>query len=111
EDPPGREEVLLVAWSSLLQAQEVGEPGFDEPPFIHVGHVFEHGRMDLRPRRARLLVLENAGPPTNHLGQRPEGDALAVRKATPPVPPRIVDQTVDVLLELPREARFADPRE
>src|SRR5438128_5727889 len=37
------------------------------PIFIHVGHVFEHGRMDLRPRRARLLVLENAGPPTNHL--------------------------------------------
>ena len=60
-------------------------------------------------RRALLgLVLRDPRPHPHHLGQRPEGDALAVGEAAAAVPPDDVGEAVDVLLELPREPRLAD---
>ena len=53
-------------------------------------------------RRARVLVLEDLRAPAHHLGQRPEGDALAVGEAAAAMPPDVRGDAVDVLLELPR---------
>ena len=57
-----------------------------------------------RPRGRRLLLLGDAGAHPHHLGERPEGDALAVGDAAAAVPPDVVDEAVDVLQELPRRA-------
>ena len=57
-----------------------------------------------------VVGLEQAAPAADHLAQRPEGDALAVRGRAAVVPPDGLDEPVDVLQELPREAALADAR-
>ena len=57
----------------------------------------------------RLLVLEDPGPSADHLAERPERDALAVREAPSLVPPDVGDQPVDVFLQLPDQPRLPDP--
>ena len=44
----------------------------------------------------------------DHLAERPERDALAVRGRAALVPPDVLDDAVDVLQELPGEAALAD---
>src|SRR5689334_25438599 len=65
----------------------------------------------LRQGGVARLLLADACAHAHHLGKRPVGDALAVGEAAAAVPPDLVDQAVDVLLELPRETRLADPRD
>ena len=48
------------------------------------------------------------GPHADHLGERPEGDALAVGEAAAAVPPDVVLEAVHVLEVLPAEPRLAD---
>ena len=60
--------------------------------------------------RAALVSSSSTipGAAANHLGERPERDAVAVGETAPGVPPDVAGEPVDVLLELPREARLAD---
>ena len=60
-------------------------------------------------RGRRVLVLADAAAHPDHVRERPVRDALAVGKAAPTVPPDRVDDPVEVLVELPRQARLADP--
>ena len=46
----------------------------------------------------------------DHLGERPEGEALAVRGRSSVVPGDLLDDAVDVLLELPGDPALADAR-
>ena len=57
---------------------------------------------------ASSSVSAQAGPPADHLAERPEGDALAVGRRAAAVPVDVLDEAVDVLLELPGEAALAD---
>ena len=111
EDPPGREEVLLVAGGPSSRPEQVGEARLDPAPLLRVGHVHLDRRAQLRARRARLLVLDDAAAHPHHLRQRPVRDALAVGEAAAAMPEDVVGEPVDVLLELPRETRLADPRD
>ena len=62
-------------------------------------------------RRGGLLVLRDPAPHPDHVRQRPIGHSLAVGQTASPVPVHLVDDPVEVLVELPREARLADPRD
>ena len=108
EEPPRREEVLLVAGGGLLEADEMGEPRLDPLALVGVRDVALHGRVELGGDRGRLFALEDLGSAANHLRQGPVGDALAVGKATSPVPEEEVGEPVHVLVELPRQAALAD---
>ena len=59
-------------------------------------------------RRRLVVVLGQPGAPADHLAERPEGDALAVRRRPTPMPVDVLDDAVDVLLELPGEPALAD---
>ena len=57
----------------------------------------------------RVVVLAQARPPANHLGERPEGAPAAVGGGAAGVPVDGLDDAVEVLLQLPGEPRLADP--
>ena len=109
EDARGREEVLLIPDHTLLQAEQVGEPGLDEPAFLRVGQVLLDRGSELRLRLVALLVLDDSRSPAHHLRERPESDAFPVCETATRVPPDPSGEAVDVLLELPGEARLSDP--
>ena len=54
------------------------------------------------------VLLADEQPGTDHLRQRPVAHALAVGQAAPGVPEDVAGEAVDVLEELPRQARLAD---
>ena len=66
-------------------------------------------RLELRTRGRIVVVLRNAAAHAHHVRECPVRDAFAVGEATAAVPVDVVDQTVEVLVELPRQARLADP--
>ena len=86
EDPPGREHVLLVAGDTVLEPQQMREPGLDPIALLRVGDELLDGRAQLLERRRRLLLLGDAAPHLHHLDERPVGHALAVGQAAPSMP-------------------------
>ena len=56
-----------------------------------------------------VVALGQAGPPPDHLAERPERHALAVRRRASAMPPDRFDDAIEVLLELPGEPALADP--
>ena len=64
--------------------------------------------------RSRVVASSSAfgepGPAAHHLAKGPERDSLAVRRRATAVPVDRLDDAVDVLLELPRQAALADAR-
>jgi hypothetical protein len=84
----------------------MGEARLDPGALVGVGKVLDERGAELPERGARLLVLGDPAAHAHHLGERPLGDAVAVREAPATMPPRLLSQTVLVLLELPREPRL-----
>ena len=82
--------------------------GSIQRPLGLVGDVLLEHRGDRRAGRRLVVGLLEAGAAADHLAERPERDALAVGRAAAVVPPDGLDQPVDVLEELPGEARLAD---
>ena len=103
EEAPGGEEVGSLDLRSLAEAEQVAQERLDPLALAVVGDVLLHRRGELRQRARLRLVLGDPGPHPHHLGERPEGDALAVGQAATPVPPDLLDEPVEVLLELPGE--------
>ena len=108
EQPPRGEEILRGRGASARETEEVGEARLDQPALVGVGDVLLERRVsfasaELGPRPP------GSGPHPHHLGQRPVRDALAVGQAPAAVPVDDVGEAVDVLVELPRQARLADP--
>ncbi len=110
EEPPGREEVLPVGGGSLGQAEQVREPRLEPGPLLLVGDVLLDRGAELCERGLGRLLLEDPRPHAHHLGERPVRHTLAVGKTTAAVPPEEVGEPVDVLLELPGEARLPETR-
>ena len=109
EEAPGSEQVLPVARLLLGQAEQLRDARLDEAPFLGVGDVLLERRAQLLERRSRLLVLDDPAAHPHHVGERPVGDAVAIGEAAAAVPVRELRQPVEVLVELPAEARLADP--
>ena len=104
----GGEEVLLVADGAFFETEEVREPRLCKTPFLWIRYVLLDRGAQLLAGARRLFVLDDPGAPANHVGQRPERNAVAVREAASGVPPDVAGQPVDVFLELPGEARLSD---
>jgi hypothetical protein len=104
EQPPGGEEIVALVAQAFLEAEQVRESRLDEAA---VGLVVE-GLCDyllqLRARRRRLFLLDDAGPHPHHVREGPVRDAFAVGEAAAAVPVRELRDAVEVLVELPGEA-------
>ena len=109
EQAPPREQVLPVGRGALGQPEQVLEARFDEGTLGRVGDELVEHPSELREGRLGRVVLGDPCPHANHLRKRPVGDPVAVREAAAAVPPRLLREPVDVLLELPGEPRLADP--
>ena len=108
EEPPGGEEVLLVARLVLGQPEQVREARLEEAPLFGVEEVLLERGVQLGQRRRRLLLLGDAAAHAHHVRERPVRHAFAVGEAAPAVPVHGVRDAVEVLVELPREPRLAD---
>jgi hypothetical protein len=104
EDAPGREEVLLIARRRRIERKEMREARLDPLALVVVGDVLGEGRAQLLARRGGLLVLGDQAAHPHHFGECPVRDTVAVGEAAASVPPDVLREAVDVLLELPREA-------
>ena len=90
------------------QAEQLAEARGDELPVGRIGDpALEAGAEPLGDEVERVL-LADLQPGTDHLRQRPVAHALAVGEAAPGVPEDVAGEAVDVLEELPGEARLAD---
>jgi hypothetical protein len=95
------------SWSpgaAPLEREQVRQARLDPLPLLEIGEVLVESRPQLLARRLRLLLLGDPAAHPDHLGECPVGDPLAVCETSPAVPPDVLDETVDVLLELPGEA-------
>src|SRR5512146_2633775 len=63
----------------------------------------------LLQRGRRLVLLADPAAHPHHVRERPVRDPLAVGEATAAVPVRRLGDSVEVLVELPRETGLADP--
>ena len=109
ERPPGGEQ-LLGASSRRLDPEQRKEGRLDPAPLGLIRDVGPERLGDLRPGRRLIVGLEQPAPLPDHLAQGPEADPVAVGRRAAVVPPDGVDQAVDVLQELPGEARLAEAR-
>ena len=64
--------------------------------------------MQLPECRVGRLVLGDPATHAHHVGERPVRDPFAVGEAAAAVPPDLLDDAVEVLVELPSEPRLAD---
>ena len=87
EEAPGAEELLLAARRAVLEPEQVQQARLDEVALLLVGHELVDGGAQLRVAADRVLALDDARAHPHHLGERPEGDALAVGEAAAAVPP------------------------
>ncbi len=109
EQPPGGEQILPVAGRRVLEPEQVGQARLDEGPLLRIEQMLGQRRRQLLARRARLLVLGDPAAHPDHVGERPVGDTLPVGQTAAPVPPDLLDDPVEVLVELPDQSRLADP--
>ena len=109
EEPPGAEQVLTVGRRRRLEAEEMRQPRLHEPALLGIGDRLLDRRVQLLELRLRAFAFRDRGPGAHHLGERPVRHALAVGQAAAAVPADVLGQPVDVLEELPGEARLARP--
>ena len=111
ERRPRREEVGPVEDAPVAAAEQRrdprGQPGGLGGRRRHGGDTGADLLLDLR----RSVGVEHLEPRAHHLGERPEGDAVAVGQAAATVPEERVGEPVDVLLELPAQPALADARD
>ena len=103
EEPPGAEQLLLVARLMIGEAEQVSETRLDEGPLLRVEDVLVERGAQLLLGGGRLFVLGDPAAHAHHVRKRPVGHALAVRKAAAAVPVDGVRDPVEVLVELPGE--------
>ena len=108
EQTPGGEQVLPVARFAVREPEQLREPRLDEAALVLVEQLLAERLPQLRERRFGRLVLGDPAAHPHHVGERPVGDSLAVGEAAAAVPPDLFDDPVEVLVELPAEARLAD---
>ena len=109
EGSPRPEQRVAPARRRGLEAEQGEERRLDPAPVVGVGHEVGHRLGDPSPGRRLVVSLGQAGPPADHLAERPERDSVAVGGRPAAMPVDVVDEAVDVLLELPGEPALADP--
>ena len=88
EEPPGGEEALPIVVTAVGEAEQLLQPRLEPAALCGVGHALgEHGGELRRRGRGRILFRDQRAH-TDHLGERPVRDTVAVGKAAAAVPPR-----------------------
>ena len=108
EEPPRRKEILPLERTRFAERQQMREPRLEPRSLFFVGYRRGERRDQLGERALYGLVLGDARPHPEHFGERPVGDAVAVGETAAPMPPDLLGEPVEVLLELPREPRLPD---
>ena len=106
---PGGEPLHLVGAGLQLGTHQRGEPAGDPVPLLGVGHQDVQGDPQLAHRGSRRIRLQDPRLGLDDLGERPEGDALAVCETSSLAPSGEVGQVVDVAAQLPDHPRLAHP--
>jgi len=109
EQAPAGEQVVARGARAFFQPEEMREPRLDPSTLLGIGDELLDAGVELLGGGRGRLVLRDPSAGAHHLRERPVRDAVAVREASTAMPPDHVDQSVDVLQELPRQARLADP--
>ncbi|HEY7451355.1 MAG TPA: hypothetical protein VIA02_02410 [Candidatus Limnocylindria bacterium] len=109
ERPPSAEQLLGIRLSAA-QAEQGQHGGLDPAAVGLLGNVFGHHGSDTLARGVLAISLCEAGALADHLAEGPEGEALAVRRASAVVEPEILCLGVDVVEELAGQAALPDPR-
>lgn len=112
EGGPRRKQVVAGELPQGSHAEQRPDPGGDPVALVGVrDEAGQRGGQDGRGIAAHLVGTgRQAQPHPERLGQRVEGHPLAVGDAPALVPPGRGRQPVDVLLELPGQARLAHAR-
>ena len=101
EEAPGCEQICPLHLQPFAEAEQVAEHRLHPLALAVIGDVLPHHLAELRRRALLRLVLRDSGSHAHHLGERPECDAFAVRETATAVPRDVLDETVEMLLELP----------
>ena len=102
--------MALVRRLLLRDSEQAREQRLDEAPLVRDRACARSSVASSFERAMRVVVvLGDAGAHAHHVRERPVGDALAVGETAAAVPVDVVDEAVEVLVELPREPRLADP--
>jgi hypothetical protein len=109
EQAPGGEHLLPVTRVEVAESEQLRQARLDEAPVIGVRQVLVQRRPQLAERRLGRLVLGDPATHPHHVRQRPVGDPLPVGQTAAAVPEHRLDDAVEVLVELPRQPRLADP--
>ena len=108
EEPPRAEELLTLARLVIAEPEQLREPRLDERAIVGVEQMLVERRVQLLQRRGGLVVLGDPAAHAHHVGERPVRDAVAVGEAAAAMPVDDLLDPVEVLVELPGEARLAD---
>ena len=79
EDPPSGKKRVPAARRSRLDPKQGKQRRLDPAALLCVRDVLGDRRGDARAGRCLVVRLGQIGPAADHLAQRPEGDALAIR--------------------------------
>ena len=109
EHAPAREQ-LRPRHRALGQAEQHAETGRQELAVHGIRHPSLQALVKALCDRGDGCVLGDPEPLANDVRERRVGDPLAVGEAAAAVPQDGLGETVDVLVELPQQARLADPR-
>ena len=111
EEPAPRGEQVVAGDIARrpAEAEQRREPRAQPVALFLVGHGRCERRIELLRRHVGRIVVEHAGLGLQHLAERPEAHAFAVREAPPLPPPHEVGQLVDVVGERRHDAGLADP--
>ena len=108
---PGREQrvaVRTLIGLRCVEAKKLEQARLDPAALRLVGDVLVQRGAELGAGRGRVIGIGDRGAAADHLGQRPEADALAVRRGSALVPVDDLGHAVDILEELPDQPALAD---
>ena len=106
EQPPPGEQLLSGEGGRAVgraHAQQPAQPDAHVRPLLRIREEPVQAGGQLAGRDVGGVLLGDAQPLPDHLGQSPERDALAVRQASAPMPPHLLGHALDVLAKLPAQ--------
>ena len=106
EQPPGAEQLVAIARTTVLEPDQGCEPGLDPSSLVRLPDLLVEHRPELGHRRLAGLLLGDPALPADHLRERPVGQAVSVGRAAATEPVHVACETVEVAAELRGQPRL-----